>query len=124
MGHSRAANAPEKNTEIFSILQSHKKLSARQLQNNPETSIYINAEMGKTEGGNVFEEFDHPRKVSGCRFQDFRDARNDYGKPGKPRTTLANPESKKRQMDRQVLPARSAGGTSDGLKMNYALIKL
>jgi hypothetical protein len=40
---------PEKNREIFRILQSHNMLSTRYLQKNAETSIYKNTEIGKAE---------------------------------------------------------------------------
>ncbi len=40
---------PEKNSEIFDILNTHNMLSARGLQKNPETSIYKHAEIGKAD---------------------------------------------------------------------------
>jgi hypothetical protein len=40
---------PEKNSEIFRVLQSHNLFSARCLQKNSEASIYKAAEMGKAE---------------------------------------------------------------------------
>jgi hypothetical protein len=40
---------PEKNREIFRILQSHNMLSERWLQKQSETSIYSGAEFGQAE---------------------------------------------------------------------------
>lgn len=59
----------KKNSEISTVLQSHNMLPARCLKKNDKASIYNNAEIGKVEGRNVFEEFDRGfrrRDANGC----------------------------------------------------------
>jgi hypothetical protein len=76
---------PKKNSENVRILQSHNQLSTGCLQKNAETSIYKNAEIGKAEMS---------LKNLIADGTDFTDARKDYGKPGKPRTTERREESR------------------------------